>query len=265
MSSLWLPEPIRRRVAGKQFEQNEIGMSDSKVLVFDDMVLKIQEKSEETKNEVNACRWLRGRLPVPEILEYTVFEGTAYCLMSRIDGAMLCDPYYLQRPGLLLATAARALKRLWEVDIADCPCDGSLDVKLRMAEQNVENGCVDLENVEPDTFGENGFSSPEELLAWLKEHRPPEEAVLSHGDFSLPNIFARGDQVSGYVDLGKTGVADRWQDIAICCRSLQHNFEGHYNGGRAYAQFSPEDLFRQLGVEENPEKLRYYILLDELF
>ena len=29
--------------------------------------------------------------------------------------------------------------------------------------------------------------------------------------------------------------------------------------------FSPDTLFEKLGVEKDPEKLRYYILLDELF
>lgn len=265
MEKLWLPKQIERMVAGKRFEKNKVGMSGSQVLVFDDMVLKIQARSEETENEVNACRWLGKRLPVPEILVYTTAGDTAYCLMSRMQGKMLCDPFYMDRPGLLLDLAARALEHLWTVDVADCLFDSTLDEKLRIAEQNVEAGHVDLTNTEPETFGEHGFSSPKELLEWLKAHRPPEDLVLTHGDFCLPNIFARGEQVTGYIDLGRMGIADRWQDVAICCRSLKDNFEGRYNGGRAYFGFSPELLLERLGIEENQEKLTYYILLDELF
>ena len=47
----------------------------------------------------------------------------------------------------------------------------------------------------------------------------------------MPNVFADGDRISGFIDLGKAGKADRWQDLAICYRSLKHNFEGRYNGG----------------------------------
>jgi len=44
-------------------------------------------------------------------------------------------------------------------------------------------------NVEPETYGENGFENPEEFLQWLKENRPDEELTFSHGDFCLPNII----------------------------------------------------------------------------
>lgn len=265
MDAIWLPDSIRKMVRGRRYTLNDVGMSGSKVYMFEDMVLKVQKHSEETDNEYKICHWLGERLPVPEILRYEAVGGVAYCLMSRVAGRMLCDDRYLKDPALLLKTAAGAMKRLWAVDIADCPCDSSLSVKLKMARCNVENGLVDLDNVEPETFGEAGFASPEALLLWLENNRPDEDLVLSHGDFCLPNLFARGDEVTGFIDLGKMGVADRWQDVAICYRSLKHNFDGKYNGGASYEGYSPEMLFETLGIEENREKLRYYILLDELF
>ena len=89
--------------------------------------------------------------------------------------------------------------------------------------------------------------------------------VFTHGDLSLPNILVKNNRVSGFIDLGKMGIADRWQDIAICYRSLKHNFEGNFNGGFPYEGYSPEMLFEKLGIAADPDKLRYYILLDELF
>lgn len=59
--------------------------------------------------------------------------------------------------------------------------------------------------------------------------------------------------------------ADRWQDIAIVLRSLEHNFSGRYNGGKAYFKFEPYMLFDELGLEMDAGKNRYYMLLDELF
>ena len=60
------------------------------------------------------------------------------------------------------------------------------------------------------------------------------------------------------------GTGDRWQDIALCYRSLVHNYDGKY-GGKKYEGFSPKLLFEQLEMEPDWEKIKYYILLDELF
>ena len=155
---------------------------------------------------------------------------------------------------------------LWETDASDCPCSvSSLTNRLMAAEYNVAHGLVDIENTEPETFGEGGFKNPGELLGWLKNNRPPEDIVLTHGDYCLPNIFAKGDRISGFIDLGKAGSADRWQDIAIAIRSLDHNFDGRYSNGKPIFDFKPRMFLDALGVEMNEEKYRYYYLLDELF
>ena len=155
---------------------------------------------------------------------------------------------------------------LWETDVSDCPCSVSrLTNRLKAAEYNVAHGLVDIENTEPETFGKGSFKDPEELLDWLKNNRPPEDIVLTHGDYCLPNIFAKGDQISGFIDLGKAGPADRWQDIAIAIRSLAHNFDGRYFNGKPIFDFKPQMLLDALGVEMNEGKYRYYYLLDELF
>ena len=42
-----------------------------------------------------------------------------------------------------------------------------------------------------------------------------------------------------------------------------HNADGTY--GATYPGIDPDDLFRALGMTPDRGKLRYYILLDELF
>ena len=118
----------------------------------------------------------------------------------------------------------------------------------------------DMDNVEESTYGEDGFQNPADLLAWLEENRPEEELVFSHGDYCLPNIFIKDGHVSGFIDLGNCGVADKYQDIALCYRSLLHNY-----GEKEYKDFKPEMLFEELGIEPDWKKIKYYILLDELF
>ena len=258
-----LPESIFRILKDREFEINTVGLSDSQVICFDDAVLKIEAAWEETETASVMLRWIQGRIPAPRILAEESKSGINYLLMSRLPGKMSCDEEYMRDPRRLVKMLAKALDMLWAVDISDCPVDQGLGRKLRQAEYRVRNGLVDLEKVEPGTFGEGGFRDPEDLLRWLRENCPEERAVLSHGDFCLPNIFFMGEEIAGYIDLGRCGVADPYQDIALCYRSLCHNFEGRY--GRAYPGFDPAMFFEALGIEPDWEKIRYYTLMDELF
>lgn len=259
-----LPEMIRRSLRAGEYRREGIGMSGSAVLVYPDQVLKIQPDGPEARNEVFMLRWLKDRLPVPAVEAWTVEDGTAYLLMERCEGRMACDTAYLDKPEELAALLANGLRALWAVDVRDCPSDKGLSQKLAQARYNVEHGLVDMGNMEPATFGPKGFRGPAHLLEWLESHRPAEEPVLSHGDCCLPNLFGVGERITGFIDLGRTGRADKWCDIALCCRSLGGNLAGRY-GGRPRHDFDPKRLFDVLGMDMDEEKIRYYILLDELF
>lgn len=259
-----MPDSIKGKLENLTYEIDSVGMSGSGILLFTDKVLKVQEESDEAKNEVQAMQWLAERLSVPEVIAHEYKDGKSYLLMTRVAGRMACSKYYMKNPEKLTELLAQALRELWHVDISTCPLDQCLDRKLEVARFYVENSLVDTENVEPETFGPGGFKDPEALLQWLITHRPEEELVLSHGDFCLPNIYINdGDEIS-FIDLGRTGIADKWQDIALCYRSLKHNFSGKY-GGEEYPEFDPKMLFEKLGLEPDWEKIRYYNLLDELF
>lgn len=264
---MFLPEKIRNLIADEQYTVDDIGMSGSSVFIYGNKILKVQERNEEAENEYRMMRYLHGKLPVPDIYAHEVSDGKSYLLMSRCAGRMACDPKYMENPTVLCRLLADGLKRLWSIDISDCPSNQRLTHKLARAKYNIENGLVDLENVEPDTFGENGFQSPAELLQWLYDHMPKEEPVFSHGDYCLPNLFGAQDKAVGYIDLGRSGIADKWCDIALCYRSLLHNYSGKYQylGGQDTPDYDEMLLFSELGIEPDMEKIRYYILLDELF
>ena len=126
--------------------------------------------------------------------------------------------------------------------------------RLKSARFNVENNLVDVNNVMPETFGKDGFSSPKELLEWLENNIPSQDLVFTHGDFCFENIFAKNGHINGLIDLGKAGIADRWQDLAICIRELDDLNPNYSNL-----------LLSKLGIEKDDFKLKYYMLLDELF
>ena len=182
--------------------------------------------------------------------------------MTRMPGKMLCDPDVMNRPSLLLDCMAESLRMLWRIPATDCPFGRSLEDSLLHAEKSVASGSFRPSDCEPETFGPGGFENPEALLAWLKSHRPPLDTVMTHGDFCLPNLFTDGKRFTGFIDVGNAGTADRWMDLALGWRSLKHNSDGHY--GTIYPNIDPDDLFRAAGVPKDEEKLRYYILLDEL-
>lgn len=258
------PTDLQSLIADKPYTVDGIGMSGAGIYIFEDMVLKVQKENEETKSEAVMLKWLAGKLPVPEVLYHRVENGMNYLLMSRMPGVMSCEESILSDQELVTELLAEGMKMLWSVDITDCPQRWDLPVKLAAAEYSVTHGEVDVDNVEPETFGEGGFKDPAELLLWLKEHQPSFEPVLSHGDYCLPNIFVKDGRVSGFIDLGKTGIADKWQDIALGYRSLKHNYTGVY-GSEPRNDFNENLLFEKLGVEPDWEKIRYYILMDELF
>ena len=85
----------------------------------------------------------------------------------------------------------------------------------------------------------------------------------SHGDCCLPNLFTDGRRFSGMIDLGDFGTADPWRDLSYAWRSLKHNSDGFF--GKTYPNIDPDDLFRAVGVPKDGERLRLYLLFDELF
>lgn len=61
----------------------------------------------------------------------------------------------------------------------------------------------------------------------------------------------------GVINLGRAGVADKWQDIALCVRCLRHNL-----GSKS--EPCVKLLFELPGLEPDWEKIHYYNILGEL-
>ncbi len=258
-----LPDSIRACIGDSEPIRDTVGKSGAGVLLLPDRVLKIQTADENARREIAMLEWLQGKLPVPQILAHVEEQGQSWLLMSRIPGEMACSERWMKDPNGQISLLAQTLELLWQVDVSGCPSDQRLAEKLKSAEYNVCHGLVDIEDTQPDTFGPRGFRDPEALLYWLRQNQPEEQPVLSHGDFCLPNILFRSGALSGLIDLSRCGIGDKWNDIALCLRSLTDNYAGHY--GRAYPGFSEELLFDGLGIVPDRDQIRYYILLDELF
>ena len=257
-----MPESVAAILGDAAGQADSLGKSGAEVRLFDDYVLKIRPADSRDTVDTQILRWLAGKLPVPEVAAHEVWNGRDWLLMTRIRGKMLCDSTVMTNPVLLLDCMAEALHMLWRIPPEDCPFDRSVEDNLAHAEKAVLSGSFDPSDCEPETFGPDGFKNPRALLDWLKNHQPAQDRVLTHGDFCLPNLFTDGKRFTGYIDVGNAGICDRWMDLALGWRSLKHNSDGHY--GKMYPNIDPDDLFRAAGIPKDEEKLRYYILLDEL-
>ena len=257
-----IPESIAAILRGHAGKTDGLGKSRARVVLFDDYVLKIRPADSWDTADVRILEWLAGKAPVPRVAAHEVRDGQDWLLMTRIRGKELCKPEVMSRPALLLDCMAEALHTLWAIPVEDCPFERTVADNLAHAEAAILAGCFDSSDCEPETFGPGGFESPKALLDWLKSNMPGQDRVVTHGDFCLPNLFTDGKRFTGFIDVGNTGAGDRWTDLALGWRSLKHNSDGHY--GAVYANMDPDDLFRAAGVPKDEEKLRYYILLDEL-
>lgn len=258
--TLFIPRGLTPYLTDFMVEKDTLGMSGSSVYGFtsgdSQLFLKVDTLHVEFFREIQMLQWLASRLPVPKVVTVLEEGHLTYLLLTRAHGTMA--EHCLDEPAVLARGLAHGIQTLQAVDMTDCPFTNTLDVRLALAKQNIDNGEVDMDswNEEP-LFGAPRFSSPLALYDYLVTNKPPEDLVFCHGDYCLPNVFLDGDRVSGFIDVGRAGIADTYQDIALAVRSLIHELED----SEPYVNL----FFKALNLEPDVEKLRYYILLDELF
>lgn len=252
----WLPAALSADVAGYIWEPIQRGCSAAAVYCLAQSgaptrFLKVGPTG-MMADERDRLVWLANHLPVPEVHRFLEEDGQGFLLMSAIAGLDASDEKCGDDLPNLVRVLAEGLRRFHAVAIDDCPFDETIMAKLGRARQQADAGLVD-----PDDFDEEreGKTVAEALAELEGIHPPAEDLVLTHGDYCLPNILLDSGKLSGFIDLGRAGVADRYQDLALAARSLAHNF------GDEWVPF----LFECYGVEPDPAKIAYFQLLDEFF
>ena len=209
----------------------------------------------ELEYQAQALRWLEGRLPVARVLAFEKGEGLAALWMTRLKGADGVDLCRQAAPEEVATSFALALRQVHSLPIDNCPLDQRLDRKVALAEARARNGEVDEDDLDECRRG----LPVEELLGQLHERRPKDEdLVFTHGDYCVPNVMFEQGQLSGFVDLGRCGVADRYQDLALLVRSLALKVNAGQDLSGVVAKVYAIDKWDQAKVE-------YYQLLDEFF
>jgi kanamycin kinase len=196
--------------------------------------------------------WAGSRLPVPRVLDHGRSDGIEWLLTEELPGVDATRAEVRGDPASLVTWLAGGLRDFHEVSPRDCPFDFTLGPALAHVRRRVGAGLVDPgRHFRP----EHRHLTPSEALEKLESDRPSsEDVVVCHGDYCLPNVLITGGRVSGYLDLGELGLADRWWDLAAATWSVTWNLGPGWE----------DALLQAYGVAPDPDRLRYYRLLYDL-
>ncbi|MNZ97962.1 Aminoglycoside 3'-phosphotransferase [compost metagenome] len=254
-----LPEELMKLIDGYNWHRVTIGRSESQTYrltgTAGSCFLKMHAANaiERLCDERSRLEWLQGRLPVPKVLYYGVNGWGEYLLMSEAAGLDASNKMPDLTDRQLMRLLGEGLRAVHEIPIRSCPFDRTLDAVLPEAGRRVRLGLVDEDDFDSNRKGMQAEALYEELL--LK--RPfDEDLVFTHGDYCLPNIIVNEGRISSFIDWGRGGIADRYQDIALAVRSIANNF-----GEEQIPAF-----MESYGMAEpDLAKIEYYKLLDEFF
>jgi aminoglycoside 3'-phosphotransferase II len=255
-----IPPAWRARLAKARVEEIQSGLGGASVFRLEDasgqkQFLKIAEgeEAEALRQEIERTSWLRSQgINVPEVLDALTDVKRTALLMSAVSGVPADEN--LGTPSETIGLLGRAMAQLHAVPVELCPFDERLSVRLTRAKADVDLGVVD-----PGQFDErNRGISPAHLLARLIDTIPDsEDLVVVHGDATFANIILGSSGTVGFIDCGRSGVADRYVDLSVIVWEIENNF------GQEWI----DSFFRIYGLGDHWDRLkaRYYADLYELF
>lgn len=255
-----LPTIVRKQLKGYAAARNDEGYSSSYVYHLThphkpSLYLKIspQVDMHPVRDDYQRLVWLAGKLPVPEVVAYGEDESQVYLLMTALPGVPVYNLTNPQEREQAVHILAEGLQLLHTLPLDDCPFEQGNDQMIAQAEHNLRRGWVAEWELDEARRGRE----PAALITELQQARPlSEERVFTHGDYCLPNILIHNGQLSGFIDIGMAGISDPYRDLALCGRSLVHNY------GPDWLPL----LYRAYGLETVDEaKISFYKLLDEFF
>lgn len=260
-----LPSSLAALVAGYRWSRDMVGESGGAVFRLwgkagaPDLYLKYGRGAVAGDVMAEALRlpWLAAHVAVPAVVHFTTVADEAWLLAEALDGRTAWQWLDGADPGSGEAEAvadalAGFLRGLHAMPVVAAPFDARHPVRLAAARERIDAGLVDADDFDEERQGR----APEALWADMLALLPmPDDPVMTHGDFSLDNLLLRDGVVTGCIDVGRAGIADRYQDLAIMwnclgefCEPLQRRFLSSY------------------GIDVPDERrLRFHLLLDEFF
>lgn len=253
-----LPSALAKLLTGYSWHQVTVGCSGTAVYKLqkpesEDLYLKINPRPENAAlfEEKLRLDWIGNRLPVPVVRFFGEDAAQEYLLLSALPGVDASDAALQGQVEQVVHLLAYGLRQIHALPIQSCPFNQRLEHRLEAARTRLMNGEVDESQFQGENRGRDIAQLYNELLSTAPES---EDLVFTHGDYCLPNIIMNQDTLSGFINWGSAGIADKYQDLALAVRSLRHNF------GAAWVPL----LLREYGLEKPDRfKIEFYVLLDE--
>jgi aminoglycoside phosphotransferase len=219
---------------------------------------------DELVDERERLEWLATTdLPAAELLDWEDDGTTATLTTAALPGVRMSD-----LPTSMGEGAAKSLgsflKRLHTTPRDTCPFQRWLMVTTPLARVRVDLGLVDADDFDEERRGRNANDLHETLIASRPraERLEGNDLVVCHGDACLPNFLVDPVtlEVTGMVDVGRLGLADRHLDLGLATRSTANV---HLNPG--FGPGAADALLAAYGLPADPWRLDFYRLLDEFF
>lgn len=254
-----VPASIAAHIEGYTWSRNTVGESGGAVYHLHgqpDLYLKHGRGTvaDDLLAETTRLRWLSAHIAVPAVRQFSCDASEAWLLMDALPGRTAYELLAAapERGPAIVDAISRFLQRLHAIPVTDCPFNSSLEFRLARAHARMVAGLVDEDDFDDERAGQTAAQVWQEMTDLLPMAADP---VVTHGDFSLDNLFVQDGEVAGCIDVGRAGIADRYQDLAIL-----HNCLG---------DFGPDlqrQMFESYGVRQpDQRKLRFHLMLDAFF
>jgi kanamycin kinase len=196
--------------------------------------------------------WAAAYLPVPAVVALERLGSSTVLVTDALPGRDATDPEWRDDPSALAHELGRGLRRFHDaVGEEWCPFRFDNERALEHVRRRVESDDVDASGFHP----EHAHLNPATALAQLEATVPgDEDLVVCHGDYCAPNVLLEAKRVTGYVDLGELGAADRWSDVAV----------GGWSVGWNFGEENIPPFYEGYGEAPDPDRVRFYRLLYDL-
>jgi aminoglycoside phosphotransferase len=252
-----IPTQLRAMLDNHSWRAVTIGRSGMHVMHIENAYLKVahrrQGRGDKLLAEKVRLEWLKGKLPVPQVLYYGNNAFYEYLFISEIAGVMAMDPLVSENMSELIHLLAEGLHTVHAIDRSDCPFKRPIQPRLEVIRTSITAGRIDAEKFKSKHDG----MSPQLWYEQLEHLRPAfDDMVFAHGDFCLPNIVIDPEEmcIRGFIDWEQGAIADRYEDLNMLCWSLSYNFDDSW----------VSTLLGEYGLEYvDREKLTFYKMLEE--
>ena len=191
--------------------------------------------------------YLKDKISIPEKVFYEKYNGKSYILSKEVKGEMLCSEYYIEHPIEGIDIIIDAFNHLYNIDYSDCVVDETIDTKIKEIESRFSK--IKNEDIKKEVL--DRFHTKENILKYLKGNKPKQIIGFTHGDMSLPNIYALDHHFNGLIDVGNAGISDIYYDLVVCEMSIERNY------GKEYVDV----FYDKIGIEKDEFKSDYYRIL----